>query len=163
MAAVAADLLQHYRQPILVEEFIAGEEVTVGMIGNSPAKVLGIMRIVPKKKTDNFVYSIEVKRDWKRMVDYECPAQLEKATLKKIADSSLKAFAVLGCRDFGRIDFRISRDGTPYFLEINPLAGLNPESSDLPIMAGKLGLSYQSLISSILSAAIARYPQCAQK
>ncbi|MFA4835599.1 MAG: ATP-grasp domain-containing protein [Dehalococcoidia bacterium] len=157
---VAADLLGKYRQPILVEEFIAGEEVTVGLLGNSPLKILGMMRIIPRKRTDRFVYSLEVKRDWKQMVEYECPARLERDILKKITDSSMKAFEVLGCRDFSRIDFRISRDGTPYFLEINPLPGLNPNYSDLPIMVGKMGMAYQALISGILNAALKRYPQC---
>jgi D-alanine-D-alanine ligase len=162
-ASVIADLLKKYGQPILVEEFISGDEVTVGMVGNSPPKIVGIMRILPRKKGAYFVYSLEVKRNWEQMVDYECPAQLGKETLRKITDSSLKAFGVLGCRDFARVDFRVSDDGTPYFIEINPLAGLNPYSSDLPIMAGKMGLKYQDLISGILSAALSRYPQCMPK
>ena len=108
---------------MLVEEFIAGEEVTVGMVGNSPPELVGIMRVVPRKKDADFVYSLEVKRDYEKLVDYECPAKLEKKTLQLIQEYSLKAFEVLECRDFARVDFRISADGTPYFLEINPLAG----------------------------------------
>ena len=97
--------------------------------------LVGIMRVVPRKKDVNFVYSLEVKRDYENLVDYECPAQLEKGFIRKIEEYSLKAFEVLECRDFARVDFRVSPDGTPYFLEINPLAGLNPRSSDLIIMA----------------------------
>ena len=157
MVEIAERLLEHYQQPVMVEEFIAGEEVTVGMVGNSPPRVLGIMRIIPKRKTDYFVYSLEVKRDWERLVDYECPAQLETDVMKRITDSSLAAFEVLGCRDLARVDFRVSPSGTPYFLEINPLPGLNPRSGDLPIMAGKMGCPHETLISAILDAALHRY------
>jgi len=150
-------LLEYYQQPVMVEEFISGEEVTVGVIGNSPPKVVGIMRVVPRKKTDYFVYSLEVKRDWESLLTYECPALLGKGVLQDIADSSLKAYEALGCRDFARMDFRISPDGTPYFLEINPLPGLNPKSGDLPIMAGKMGWTYEALISAVLNAALQRY------
>ncbi len=160
IAEVAAELLEHYRQPVMVEEFIAGDEVTVGMVGNSPAKVLDIMRVLAKKRSTYFIYSLEVKREWEQLVDYECPALLETGILEEIANSSLEVFKVLGCRDFARLDFKLSSEGVPYFLEINPLAGLNPKSSDLPIMANKLGWSYQTLISAILNAALQRYPQC---
>jgi len=149
-------LLEYYRQPVMVEEFIDGEEVTVGLVGNSPPKVVGIMRVVPLRKTDYFVYSLEVKRDWESLLTYECPAQLGQDVLHGIADSSLRAFEALGCRDLARMDFRIGEDGTPYFLEVNPLPGLNPKSGDLPIMAGKVGWSYENLISTILGAALRR-------
>jgi D-alanine-D-alanine ligase len=154
---IVTDLLKNYRQPVLVEEFIAGEEVTVGIVGNTPPRLVGIMRVVPRKKDTDFVYSIEVKRDYLNLVDYECPAKLENKTLQQIQESSLKAFQVLECRDFARVDFRISQNGTPYFLEINPLAGLNPRSSDLIIMAKLVGITYNELIGSILDAAIGRY------
>jgi D-alanine-D-alanine ligase len=157
LQTLVTGLLEHYRQPVLIEEFISGEEVTVGVVGNSPSKVIGIMRVVPRRKTPDFVYSLEVKRDYEKLVEYECPAKLEKKTLRSIEEYALKAFSVLECRDFGRVDFRISADGTPYFLEINPLAGLNPRSSDLIIMAGLIGIKYDELIGSILKAAIARY------
>lgn len=161
--SAVGDLLRRYWQPVMVEEFIAGDEVTVGMVGNSPPRILGIMRILPKKKNADFVYSLEVKRDWESLVDYECPARLEERVLQKIRDYSLKAFEALGCRDFARVDFRLSPQGEPYFLEINPLAGLNPKSSDLCLMAYKVGWSYEALISAILSAALERYPQCVLK
>lgn len=156
IVALAARLVTEYRQPVMIERFIAGDEVTAGIIGNPP-RVLGIMRVVPRKADPNFVYSLEVKRDWERLVDYECPARLPAPVLEKIETASVNAFTTLGCRDFGRVDFRVTPDGEPYFLEINPLAGLNPRSSDLPIMAGKLGWSYEQLIAGILDAARERY------
>jgi D-alanine-D-alanine ligase len=118
------------------------------------------MRVVAKEKSPYFIYSLEVKREWEQLVDYECPTSLETDILDEITGSSLKVFNVLGCRDFARLDFKLSPEGVPYFLEINPLAGLNPKSSDLSIMAYKLGWTYQALISAILNAALQRYPQC---
>jgi D-alanine-D-alanine ligase len=153
------EMLELYRQPVLVEQFIDGEEVTVGILGNSPPKVLGLMSILPRKQSNRFVYTVEVKRDWKNLVDYECPAQLKEATTKKIAAYSLKVFEMLGCRDFSRIDFRVSADGIPYMLEINPLPGLG-DYSDLIIMAVKLGWKHEDLIASVFNAALERYPLC---
>ena len=156
---VISRLLKCYRQPMMVEEFIPGDEVTVGIVGNKPPAVLGMMRIIPRNRVDHFVYSLEVKRDYLNLVDYECPARLEEEVLAEIAASSLKAFTVLGCRDFTRLDFRVSPEGIPYFIEINPLPGLGTYS-DLIIMALKLGWRYEELIDTILRAVVERYPQC---
>jgi D-alanine-D-alanine ligase len=150
-------LLDIYHQPVIVEEFIYGDEITTGVIGNSPPEIIGIMRVVPRQNDPNFVYSIEVKRDWERLVDYECPARLKPGVLDKIGESALAVFAVLGCRDISRVDFRIAADGTPYFLEINPLPGLNPKSGDIVIMSKKMGWTYSGLISAIVDAAAKRY------
>jgi len=153
----ARALLDKYGQPVLMEKYIEGEEVTVGIAGNSPPAIVGIMRVLPRKKFKTFVYSLEVKRDWRNLVDYECPAMLERATLKRISEFGIKAYKALGCRDFARVDFRVAPDGTPYFLEANPLPGLNPDSGDLPIMSYKMGWTYQRLIGTVLEAALARY------
>jgi len=163
MQEIATRILEHYREPALIEEFISGDEVTVGLVGNSPPQLVGIMRILPRTKTESFVYSLEVKHQWESLVDYECPAQLNAGILETLKSISLMTFEALGCRDFARLDFRIAPDGTPYFLEINPLPGLNPVSGDLPIMAKNMGWSYERLISSIMSAALSRYPECVSK
>jgi D-alanine-D-alanine ligase len=149
-------LLSYYHQPVMLEEFITGDEVTVGITGNSPPKILGLMRILPRKNEGPFIYSLEVKRDWKVLVDYECPACLREKVLDDISTASLKAFKALGCRDFARLDFRVSPEGIPYFLEINPLAGLGTYS-DLVIMAIKMGWTHEELICAVLDAALERY------
>ncbi len=120
-----------------------------------------MMRVLPKTKVEHFVYSLEVKRDYVNLVDYESPVKLPAQVLEKLEKASLDSFRVLGCRDFSRVDFRVSRDGTPYFIEINPLPGLGTYS-DLIIMAGKLGHSHESVIRSVLDAALERYPRCAR-
>jgi len=159
MTKEVSRLLNDYRQPVMVEQFITGDEVTVSIIGNAPPRVVGIMRIVPRKNEGHFVYSLEVKRDYLNRVDYECPPQLADETKENIALASLKVFRVLGCRDFARLDFRVSPDGVPYFLEMNPLPGLG-SYSDLVIMARKLGWTHQGLIQAVLEAALKRYSPC---
>jgi D-alanine-D-alanine ligase len=149
-------LWNDYRQGVLLEEFIAGEEVTVGVLGNDAPRVLGSMRVVPKQPTDRFVYSLEVKRDWKARVTYECPPRLQRETLTALEDAALAAYQTLGIRDVARIDFRV-RDGIPYFIEANPLPGLNPETGDLLLIAKAMGMSHPELIAAIVSGAIERY------
>jgi D-alanine-D-alanine ligase len=154
LPAVVNNMCRDYRQPILIEEFIEGDELTVGMVGNNPPRFVGIMRVVPVKPVERFVYSLEVKRDYLRQVRYECPAPLGAAT-EAVEKAALAAFEILGCRDVARIDFRL-RDGIPYFLEVNPLPGLNPNSGDLVIMAKLAGWDYPQLIRTILQAAMER-------
>lgn len=156
---VIENLLEKYQQPAMMEEVILGDEVTVGIVGNSPPRVLDMMHIIPKRKDGYFLYTLEVKRNYLELVDYECPAGLEEKVLHRLQSSSLRAFNALGCRDFARLDFRISTAGVPYFLEINPLPGLGTHS-DLVIMAKMMGWSHRQLITNVLNAAIERYPQC---
>jgi D-alanine-D-alanine ligase len=143
------------RQPVLAEEYVDGEELTVGVLGNDPPRPLGVMRVAPVRPTRRFVYSLEVKRDFLRQVRYEVPARLPAGQLRAVEESALRAYRALGCRDVARVDFRL-RGGVPYFLEVNPLPGLNPESSDLVIMARLAGWTFPRLVGAILRAALER-------
>ena len=106
----------------------------------------------------DFCYSLEVKRNWKKEVEYFFPALLDRDVEKAIREAAGKLFGVLRLRDIARVDFRINPEGNFYFLEMNPLPGLNPESGDLVIMAGKKGWSYEDLIRKITQVAWSRYP-----
>ncbi len=146
-----------YRQDALVEAFAPGAEVTVGILGNDPPRIAGMMEIVPKTvPAAEFVYSLEVKRDWENRVSYRVPPRLPEATLAELQRCALGIYRTLGCRDFARIDFRLDAYGTPQFIECNPLPGLSPGYGDLPIMTGRMGLPYVSLIAEILSHALVR-------
>ncbi len=157
--AVFRELAQTYRQPILFEEFIAGDEVTVGIVGNDVVGkegfFSGAMRIVPKENTGRFVYSLEVKRDWANQVSYETPPRLPAETLKRIVEAAGAVRLAFDIKDFARIDFRV-RDGVPYFIEANPLPGLAPGVSDLVILAEGYGIGHAELIRMILRAALDR-------
>ncbi len=156
LRAALQQLHQAYQQPVLVEEFILGDELTVGVVGNDPPQVLGIMRVLPREQsTQPFVYSLEVKRDWQRQVRYECPAALTPHDSQAVLDATLTAWRALGCRDVARFDFRL-RDGVPYFLETNPLPGLSPTSGDLVLLSRSLGIEHRELVARILAAAIDR-------
>jgi D-alanine-D-alanine ligase len=152
-------LMDNYQnQPVLVEQYIQGEEFTVAVLGNEKPQILGIMRISPKiKDGTDFFYSIEVKRDWENLVAYECPAKISDSLRSELEKSALAAFKAFGVRDVARVDFRVDKSGVAHFLEINPLPGLSPKYSDIVIMVKKLGWSYDSLITAILNNAVSRY------
>ncbi len=155
-AALIRSLANDYGQTILMEEYIEGDEVTVGLLGSgASAEVLGSMRVVPVGATDRFVYSLDLKRDWRETVRYEVPAALPADVTTRLDAAALTSYQALGCRDVARIDFRI-RDGLPYFLEANPLPGLAPGWSDLVILARGIGLSHEALILRILDSALGR-------
>ncbi|MBU1147806.1 MAG: ATP-grasp domain-containing protein [Candidatus Omnitrophica bacterium] len=152
-------LLKKYpNQPVLVEEYIKGREITVGVLGNGSPKVLGLMEIINKKSPGkDFFYSLEVKRDWEELVDYQSPPNIQQDLDIKIRRLATLAFREFGCRDIARIDFRISEYNEPYLLEINPLPGLSPLYGDLVIMAKKQGMAYEELVIAILNSAFSRY------
>lgn len=146
-----------YGQEALVEEFVPGPEVTVGLVGNGTPRVIGQMEIRPKRiRREDFVYALEIKRDWEAQVEYLCPPSLPETVIADVERHAKGIYRALGCRDFGRIDFRIDERGVPQFLECNPLPGLSPGYGDLPIMAERMGIPYVSLLSEILSSALAR-------
>ncbi len=151
-------LLDNYGTPVLVETFLPGREFTVGIFGNGSPYVLGIMEVAPSEgSVENFIYSVTAKRDSDQRVRYRCPPDLSASLLQRIEEVALGSYRVLGCRDVARIDIRLGDDGTPYFLEANPLPGLAPGYSDLVIIAEFMGWSYGQLIETILCHAFGRY------
>ncbi len=157
LAPVVAQLHRDHRQPVLLEEFIDGDELTVGIIGNTRPEAIGIMRVVPLAADPSrpFLYSLEVKRDWRRRVRYEQPAY-PTALLDSIERAALDCYRALGCRDVCRIDFRLHPERGLFFLEANPLPGLNPESSDLVLLSRLAGWSHERLIRRIVEEALTR-------
>jgi D-alanine-D-alanine ligase len=150
-------LHEQYGCPALVEEFLPGAEVTAAVRGNgASAEVLALMEIAPAEDSpEPFIYSVEVKRDFRRRVRYHVPPRLAPQQLDTIRSYALTAFRLLGCRDIARMDFRLDASGQPRFLECNSLPGLNPHTSDIVIGSRGL-LSYERLVQGILENAMKR-------
>jgi D-alanine-D-alanine ligase len=148
------ELLERFNQPVLVEEYLPGREFTVGIVGSGDkAKVVGAMEIVITSKAKESTYSYHTKENWRGVVEYPMATG---DTEIKCAEVALNAWRSLGCRDGGRVDLKMDAKGNPNFIEVNPLAGINPEHSDLPMLAGKKGISFNQLIGMIMNSAITR-------
>ena len=147
-------ILQTFKQPALVETYLPGREFTVGILGTGKdAKVLGVIEVILKPTAEQNAYSYENKEHYENLVQYALVDDDEAKQARKIA---LKVWRNLDLKDAGRVDLRSDAHGTPYFMEVNSLAGLNPKRSDLPILCNLLGISYHVLISSIIESALRR-------
>ena len=158
--AAATRVIERYRQPALVEQYLPGREFTVGIAGNGKdARVLGVCEILLKPHAEANVYSLHNKELCEDLVTY---ARADDGEARLAAIRARQAYRALQCRDAARIDFRSDAKGEPYFLEANPLAGLNPWHSDLPILAAQNGIEFVTLIGMILDAGLARYGRSRQ-
>jgi len=147
-------LLSSHNQSVLVETYLSGREFTVGVVGTAEsARVIGMMEIVVDGSSDHGVYSYTSKQQYLSCTRYQ-PVSTEIAGLCK--EAALGAWRALGCRDGGRIDLRMDEAGIVNFIEVNPLAGLHPIDSDLPILATMAGVSYDELIGMIMASACER-------
>lgn len=157
LVAVCCDLLRRFQQPVLVEEFLPGREFTVGIVGTgSQARCLGTMEILLANDAEPDVYSYLNKQQYERLVSYRHWTSSNDELVRQTESLALAAWRALGCRDAGRIDVRCDSQGIPQFLEANPLAGLHPCHSDLPMIATAQGIRYQDLIGEILESASKR-------
>lgn len=148
---VCRELLAKHNQPVLVETYLPGREFTVGVVGTGRnARVVGVMEVVFNAEAEAGAYSYINKADYQRRVSYHL---VEDAEAKKAAAIALATYQAFNCRDAGRVDLRSDQSGTPNFIEINPLAGLNPIDSDLPILCRLAGIEFQKLISWIVESA----------
>lgn len=144
-------LLEKFKQPVLVEEYLPGREFTVGILGTGmEARPCGIMEVSVKESRENNIYSMYTKENYEGLVDYTLP---EKEMTEKCYKVAIDSWNALECRDGGRVDLKLDRKGTPNFIEVNPLAGLNPIHSDLPILSRLNGISYDKLIEAIMDSA----------
>ncbi len=154
LLSVTRDLYMKYKQPVLVETFLPGREFTVGIVGTANGAVaIGTMEVIFRKNAGPRVYSYRNKEEWRKFIEYRLVDDPEAVEAAKVA---LDVWNVLGCRDAARVDLRSDADGGPHFMEVNPLAGLHPAHSDLCILAGKIGMAYETLIETIVSSAMSR-------
>jgi D-alanine-D-alanine ligase len=146
-AEVCQRLLAQYQQPVLVETFLPGREFTVGIAGTGNAAApIGTLEIVLLPAAEADVYSYVNKEKCEELVEYRLVSASADPVVQAAEEVALAAWRTLHCRDAGRVDLRCDEAGHPHFLEVNPLAGLHPEHSDLPILATKVGMPYVELI-----------------
>lgn len=157
-------LLKTYRQPVLIEEYLPGREFTVGILGNEELITFPILEIRPSIPLshggsdesggeENFIYCFETKK--KNLEKFLCPAPLPEEMAERIINLAVQVYRVLECRDLGRVDIKLNREGDPYFLEINPLPGLSKVSL-YPYQASFMGFNFDRLINEILRNAMRR-------
>lgn len=157
LESVVRDLLQRFRQPVLVEAWLPGREFTVGITGTgNDADVLGVMEVLWTENAAAHGYGYQNKEHFEGRMDYRLVDDSEAEEAGRVA---LAAWRSLRCRDGGRVDIRSDKGGCPYFIEVNPLAGLNPERSDLVFIARFKGLAYVDLIARIMEAFQRRHPE----
>ncbi|MEJ2747000.1 MAG: D-alanine--D-alanine ligase, partial [Anaerolineae bacterium] len=173
-------LFERYDQPVLVERFIDGRELTVGVVGNltSPVawripeneeapRISKGLHFFPPLEIDmsrypaeeKGVYTSRIKVDWVNEFHYLCPAPLPEEMVEELNWLTAATFRITGCQDVARVDFRLdaSDNNKPYILEINPLPGLNPGYSDLCVEAKADDWQYEDLVNRILDEALERY------
>lgn len=148
---------ERYAQAALVEEYLPGDEYTVSLLGNPP-KAVGLMRIRSDRYREDFLYSLENKRDpnWMDHMLYEGRSALEPSVTTFLESRAALAFEVLELRDLARIDFRTDAYGIPKIIDVNPLPGLRPSYSDFPISCQVNGGAYSDIIRGVFDAALRR-------
>ncbi len=152
-----------YHQEALVEEFIEGKELTVGILENGSPRILPILEIdfSDCNNSGEYFYSWRMKefqgnKELGLTPKFYCPARLDKETEELVKKVALDTHRAVGCLDISRTDIRLDKNNVPYVLEINPLPGLDPKESNFPIMAYAAGMKYEDLIEAILLSASER-------
>ncbi|MGB9856147.1 MAG: D-alanine--D-alanine ligase family protein [Caldisericum exile] len=152
-----------FKRPVMVEEFIEGTEITVGVMGNFPPQVLPPMEIDfstlsrRELRASPYIQTYKFKTEYSDRANYYLPARLPEHVLQKITEIVKNAFIALRNRDVARFDLRVDKNYNPYVLEVNPLPGLDPEHSDLPRIYKLMGKTYEDLINDILQIAVERH------
>ncbi len=149
------ELLRRFNQPVLVEGFLPGREFTVGILGtDAEARVLGTMEIALRDRPQGGIYCYGSKERCEQLVHYSRPER--NSLIDEVERVALEAHRALECRDASRVDIRCDRNGRPCFMEINPLPGLHPTHSDLPMIASQENMRYEELIGAIIDSALGR-------
>lgn len=160
---VTFKVLERLKKPVMIEQFIDGKEVTVGVLGNFPPQVFPPMEIdfssLNKKETkaSQGIQTFKFKTDYSEKASYYLPARFPQEILSRIVDTVQKAFTALHLRDVTRFDVRVDHNGVPYILEANAIVGLEPNHSDFPRIYKFLNKSYDDLVNDILEAALERF------
>jgi len=151
----AALIIEQYDQPALVEEFIKGTEFTVAVIGNENPQAMPVVQVSINGNVNlgNAFYTFA--RTQTEEVRYLCSPEISLELTKKMQDIAVAAYQSVGCRDYGRVDFRVDEKGNPYVLEINPLPSLDRKDV-FSLFPKVIGTTFEGIIEKILNLALKR-------
>jgi D-alanine-D-alanine ligase len=157
---VCMRLIDRYDEPVLVERFLPGREFTIGILGTGrDAEALGTLEILLRPNAEQDVYSYLNKEQSEERCDFPLVKAENDAQVAEAERVALAAWRAVGGRDAGRLDLRCDEQGRPQLMEINPIAGLHPTHSDLPMLWTAIGRDYVNLIGSIVDSAKLRHPE----
>jgi len=160
-------VIETYQEPALVEEYVEGREITVGLLGNERLHIFPPLEVdfSPCPPEEQRIYTSRIKSKLYHSPRYLCPAPLTDPQTEEVGQLAVAAFRALKCLDMARVDFRLDAHDSekPYILEINPLPGLCPGVSDLVMQAEADGMSHAQLINAILNETLKRYPELLRK
>ncbi|TFG77984.1 MAG: D-alanine--D-alanine ligase, partial [Chrysiogenales bacterium] len=142
---------EKFKQPVLVETYLPGREFTIGIVGSgNAAEVVGVMEVFLRAEAEANAYSYVNKENFQELVQYSLAPEDAAGPCRDVA---LRTWRGLGCLDAGRVDVKMDGNGAINFIEVNPLAGLHPEHSDLPIICSLVGIPFQTLMERIMASA----------
>lgn len=149
------NIFEQFQCATLVEEYIEGREINVGLLGNDPVVSMPPCEILFDE--GEHIYTYEDKKGFSgRTIRKEAPAQLDEALLQRISKLAVEAYKAIGCFDAARVDFRLDQNNEPTILEVNSMPSLTPEGSYV-FAAGKMGLDYEALVNRLVEVATQRY------
>ena len=143
----ALDEAEKFSDVVLVEKYVPGAELTVGILGDDP---LPVVEIRPHEGFYDYHHKYT-----KGITDYVVPAPIEKSFELKLQEAAINTFKALGCKTFGRVDFRVGADEIPYCLEVNTIPGMT-ETSLVPKAAAAAGIPFTSLVEKIVDLSLSR-------
>jgi D-alanine-D-alanine ligase len=159
LGPVCADLLHRFPQGVILETYLPGREFTTGLAGTGDAaRVLGTLEVILREEAEPGVYSYVNKERCEELVQYRLACPADDPEVRQAEAIALAAWRAIGCRDAGRIDLRSDAAGRPQFMEVNSLAGLHPQHSDLPMICTAVGMAYVQLVEQIVASATERVP-----
>jgi len=152
----ARTIFETFQQPVVVESYIDGREINVGLIGNNPCEAFPPVELVfGKDGPAIYTYDDKIRKSG-REIGFKCPARIEKDIIKEAQKLARHAFEALGCYDCARVDMRLDRSWKLYLLEVNSLPSLS-EHGSYPIGARQVGLDFDALVNRLVEVASARY------
>ncbi len=144
-----------YKQDALAEQFIAGTEFTVAVVGHDPPRALPVLQRAVERETGIGLHALEHRGMGEQKLDYHLASVLTPALEARLQHDALRVFEALRCRDFARVDFRVDESGTPFFLEVNPLPTFAPDGT-FAIIAELLGQPYENFLADVLHDGLVR-------